>query len=168
MISPTLILSADHCMTCDLGGRNDVSYALLGVHKWSGYFQESFMQDLRDFFLSKPDYDVIPIINKHAPTTQAVNDIAIFVLERPAKLSAKICPILLPQGNEDFSQEPASMAGWGHNRVDPKNKNKKWNYGLPDQTKGQISLYLRKCETTTQTEEYILPLSIYRRVFFEN
>ena len=138
LISPTLVLSANHCIKCNLNGRNDVSYALLGVHHWSGNFVErTWSQKMFIYFLNLPEYKhyVIPIIRKLQPQTLKANDIAILVLERPARLSNKVCPILLPSRHDTLAQgKDAIVAGWGLNA-----------------TEGELSLVLRKCNMKTPT-----------------
>ena len=114
LITPTLVLTANHCDEGDVIGNHEI-FALLGVHQWSGVWTKSFYHD---WFWKKPDYEVIPIIGKHVPTPpQKANehyDIAIFVLERPAKLSNKVCPILLPMENYQLNVgETTLVSGWG-------------------------------------------------------
>ena len=66
LISPSLVLSASHCIKCHINGRNDVAYALFGVHRWSLKLTEyrTMMQKMRDYFFGEPENDVVPIIHK--------------------------------------------------------------------------------------------------------
>ena len=125
LISTTLVLSSDHCIKCDLKGRNDVSYALFGVHKWSGKFVEKTGSQ-------KHAHDIIPIIKEVHPETKEQNDISILVLERPVKLSNRVCPILLPFRDESVVKQDAVVAGWGRRIND---------------AAAELSVVLRKCDT---------------------
>ena len=132
LITPSLVMSAKHCMECDPDGDNDVSYALLGVHEYNGYFTDSITNHIIEFFNGKPGYDVIPIVKRLFPhTEEPYHDFAMFVLERPAELSPRICPILLPNEDENIRSEAATVAGWGiYNNDEEK------------------SMQLRKCDMT--------------------
>ena len=130
LISPKLVMSASHCMRCDPAGRDNIAYALLGVHRWTASYEGGVSDTWKKLFGEIPSYDVIPIINKLVPTTVAKNDFTILVLGRPAPLSSRVCPLLLPNEDEDVDKSPATIAGWGGK-----------------EHKGESSLVLRKCDT---------------------
>ena len=135
LVTPSLVMSAAHCLDCDPAGKSGIAYALLGVHQYNGRFTASFDNKMIEFFTGKPKYDVISIIKTLSPpTVKWSNDFAIYVLERPARLSPKICPLLLPNENSVVDKQAATVAGWG-----------KKVHG------GEKSLKLRKCDTITDT-----------------
>ena len=56
----------------------------------------------------------IDVIDYHQPPSDKPNDLAIYVLERPARLTAKVCPILIPSKTDVFNKNSDSViAGWG-------------------------------------------------------
>ena len=101
LISPRIVLSAHHCINKEkirlviLGHNNIDNKILLKAGGINNYYS-------------------IPVIEiKHPKPINQADDVAILILESPAKFSEKIQPICLPEQDQDFSEVTAVTAGWG-------------------------------------------------------
>ena len=107
LISPSLVISAKHCLLfCKPMKR---AWAALGIHTTTGPPANTPVD-------AEQEIDVIdyhqPPIDK--PNVGKRNDLAIYVLERPARLTTKVCPILIPLKTDEFEKNSDFViAGWG-------------------------------------------------------
>ena len=111
LISPSIVISTKGCAQCHCCLKNEtrVSYfyeafAILGAYEWKGIYQN---------LPYEKDFQVIKITDFKEPTSGFHNDLALLVMEFPAKLSKTVCPVLLPDPTMDsLSNVDGEAAGW--------------------------------------------------------
>ena len=135
LISPSLVLSALGCAQCHCCLKNDTkrsffyeAFAILGAYEWKGIYQN---------LPYDKDFQVIKITDVKSPKSDNRNDLALLILESPAKLSKYVCPVLLPSPTTRYFEEKSEAVGW--------------TYNLTKSPRGQIEVIakLKKCNMRT-------------------
>jgi len=122
LISDRHIITAYHCLgqgkPCDHSDGRRVAY--IGAHYVDFNRQES--PDARYIlpltkFETPPYAGKLPYRKKHlSAEDKKVNDLAVYVLEKPVKFSETVYPICLPKRERDYGGKRAIAAGWGDYR----------------------------------------------------
>ena len=136
LISPTFILSSLGCAHCQVQGEEShfyEAYALLGAYEWKGMYQNLLVDS---HFDARKIKEVLTF-------PEPKNDLAILVMERPAKLSAKICPVLLPDSSRQYVDVKSETVGWTY-KLDKDNSSGPFVHG------DEITAKLKKCNLRTK------------------